>query len=204
MLVIGLTGSIGMGKSTAAQRFRDRGIAVFDADAEVHALYEGPLAAEIGTAFPGSVLAGKVDRKALSQILLRAPHRFAELEAIVHPRVRQRQREFLHLQAAAGADIVVLEIPLLLEAGSPAHVDAVVVVSARPDVQRQRVLARPGMTPEKLDELLSRQMPDEEKRRRADFIVDTSGSVEACRAQVDAILSILESRTGTAFNRHWH
>ncbi len=203
MLIIGLTGSIGMGKSTAAQRFRERGIAVFDADAEVHALYEGPLASDIEKVFPGSVRDGKVDRKALSQILLHAPNRFAELEAIVHPRVRQRQRDFLHRQSGAGAEMVVLEIPLLLESKSPAHVDAIVVVSADPEVQRQRVLARPGMSVEKLDELLARQMPDEEKRRRADFIVDTSGSVETCRAQVDAILSILESRAGTAFNRHW-
>lgn len=203
MLIIGLTGSIGMGKSTAAERFRQRGIAVFDADAEVHRLYEGPMATEIEAAFPGTIRDGKVDRKELSRILVREPRRFSELERIVHPRVRERERDFLRAEHGRGADFAVLEIPLLLESNAGHTVDAIVVVSAGADIQRKRVLARPGMTPEKLEELLSRQMKDEEKRRRADFIVDTGGSVESCHAQVDAIISILESRSGTAFERHW-
>lgn len=203
MVIIGLTGSIGMGKSTAAERFRQRGIAVFDADAEVHRLYEGPMAADIEAAFPGTVRDGKVDRKELSRILVGAPHRFGELEKIVHPRVRESERAFLHAEHGRGAEVAVLEIPLLLESKAGHTVDAIVVVSAGPELQRQRVLARSGMTPEKLDELLSRQMSDEEKRRRADFIVDTGGTVESCHAQVDAIISILESRSGTAFERHW-
>lgn len=203
MVIIGLTGSIGMGKSTAAARFRERGIAVFDADADVHALYDGPLAGEIEEAFPGTVRDGKVDRRALMQALLGAPERFRELENIVHPRVRERERAFVQAEHERGAEFVVLEIPLLLESKSSHLVDAIVVVSASPDIQRERVLARPGMTDAKFDDLLQRQMPDEEKRRRADFIVDTSGTVEACHGQVDAIISILESRSGTAFERHW-
>jgi dephospho-CoA kinase len=203
MLIIGLTGSIGMGKSTAAERFRQRGIAVFDADAEVHRLYEGPMATVIEAAFPGTVRDGKVDRKELSRILVREPHRFSELERIVHPRVREREREFLRAEHRRGAELAVLEIPLLLESKAGHMVDAIVVVSAGADIQRRRVLARPGMTPEKLEELISRQMKDEEKRRHADFVVDTGGSVESCHAQVDAIISTLESRPGTAFERHW-
>ncbi len=203
MVIIGLTGSIGMGKSTAAERFRQRGISVFDADAEVHRLYDGPMAAEIEAAFPGTVRDGKVDRKELSRVLVREPHRFAELEKIVHPRVRNSERAFLQAEHESGAKLAVLEIPLLLESKAGHTVDAIVVVSAGADLQRRRVLARPGMSEAKLDELLSRQMTDEEKRRRADFIVDTGGTVESCHAQVDAILSILESRSGTAFERHW-
>lgn len=203
MVIIGLTGSIGMGKSTAAERFRQRGIGVFDADAEVHALYSGSLAAEIDAAFPGSVRGGKVDRKILSGMLVQTPERFRDLEAIVHPRVRARERDFLHGEMAKSANFAVLEIPLLLESKAGHTVDAIVVVSAKPEEQRRRVLGRPGMTAAKLDELMARQMPDDEKRRRADFIVDTSGTIEACHAQVDAIISILESRSGTAFERHW-
>lgn len=203
MLIIGLTGSIGMGKSTAAERFRERGVAVFDADAMVHTLYDGPIAPAIEAAFPGTVRDGKVDRQLLSRTLVAAPHRFRELEAIVHPRVRQSERAFLHEENERGAKVAVLEVPLLLEAGAAAPVDVTVVVSARADIQRQRVLARPGMSDAKLEELLRRQMPDEEKRRHADFVVDTSGTVEACHAQVDAILAALESRRGTAFTHHW-
>jgi dephospho-CoA kinase len=203
MLIIGLTGSIGMGKSTAAERFRERGVAVFDADAMVHKLYDGPIAPAIEAAFPGTVRDGKVDRQLLSQALVAAPRRFRELEAIVHPRVLQSEREFLHKENQRGARVAVLEVPLLLEAGAAAPVDVTVVVSARANIQRQRVLARPGMSDAKLKELLRRQMPDEEKRRPADFVVDTSGTVEACHAQVDAILAALESRNGTAFERQW-
>ncbi len=203
MLVVGLTGSIGMGKTTVAQRFRELGIAVFDADAEVHRLYAGPLASQIEFAFPGTTTDGKVDRAKLSAHLLDAPHDFARLEAIVHPVVRASERKFLHEQSTTGAAIAVLEIPLLLEAHSEHLVDAVVVVSADPETQRRRVLERPGMSQEKLDALLRRQVPDDEKRGRAHFVVDTSTTIPECHAQVDAIVAKLESRRGTAFERHW-
>ena len=203
MLIVGLTGSIGMGKSTAAARFREHGLAVFDADAAVHTLYEGPLAAEINAAFPGTASAGKVDRITLSAALLAEPHRFKELEALVHPKVRELQRRFVHAEAQRGAKVAVLEIPLLFESGGETAVDVTVVVSAGADVQRARVLHRSGMTAAKLDALLDRQTPDAEKRRRADFVVDTNGPIAACNAQVDAIVSKLATRTGTAFARHW-
>ena len=203
MLIVGLTGSIGMGKSTAAAQFRARGVPVFDADAAVHALYDGPLADAIEAAFPGTVTAGKVDRAKLSAALIAAPHRFKDLEAIVHPRVRALQKTFLADQAGRGETLAVLEIPLLFEGVAAASVDVTVVVSAERNTQRSRVLARPGMTAQKLDALLSRQLDDAEKRRRADFVVDTSGSVETCNAQIDAILLKLAARQGSAFARCW-
>ena len=203
MLIVGLTGSIGMGKSTAAAQFRARGVPVFDADAAVHALYDGPLADAIEAAFPGTVTAGKVDRAKLSAALIAAPHRFKDLEAIVHPRVRALQKTFLAGQAGRGETLAVLEIPLLFEGVAAASVDVTVVVSAERNTQRSRVLARPGMTAQKLDALLSRQLDDAEKRRRADFVVDTSGSVESCNAQIDAILLKLAARQGSAFARCW-
>ncbi len=203
MLIVGLTGSIGMGKSTAAARFRALGVGVFDADAKVHELYDGPLSDEIEFAFPGTVRDGKVDRSKLSSALLAAPGKIAKLEAIVHPRVRAAERTFLHDQSEQGAKIAVLEIPLLFESGGDKLVDVVIVVSAPAAIQRARVLARPGMQAEKLERLLQRQMPDEEKRKRADFVVDTSGAVETCDAQVDAIMKELSHRRGNAFQRHW-
>ena len=203
MLIIGLTGSIGMGKSTAAARFRALGIAVFDADAEVHKLYEQGLAQEIEKLFPGTTGNGQVERAKLSAALLKEPEKIAALEAIVHPAVRSRERLFLHQEAARGAPMAVLEIPLLFETGASQSVDAVVVVSAPADIQRTRVLARPGMSEAKLAHLLSRQMKDAEKRRRADFVVDTGGSIEACHAQIDAIVRSLTQREGQAFRRHW-
>ena len=203
MLIIGLTGSIGMGKSTAAQQFRKRGIAVFDADAEVHTLYQGPLVAEIGAAFPGTVVDGKVDRARLSAALVMAPERFKALEAIVHPRVKARERDFLCDEAKRGARMAVLEIPLLIESEAHERVDVVVVVSANADAQRARVLARPGMTSEKFEELLRRQRPDWEKRILADFVVDTNGTIEMCAVQVDDIITKLEHRAGHAFARFW-
>ena len=203
MLVVGLTGSIGMGKSAAAEGFRELGIAVFDADAAVHALYDGPLAAEIDEAFPGTAVAGKIDRAKLSAALLTAPHRFKDLEAIVHPRVRAMERAFLHEQAEKGANISVLEIPLLFESGADKTVDVTVVVSASPNTQRTRVLARPGMTGAKLDALLARQVRDAEKRRRADFVLDTNGPVQSCHAHIAALAVKLSSRKGTAFARVW-
>lgn len=203
MLIVGLTGSIGMGKTTVAQRLRELGIAVFDADAEVHRLYAGPLAADIETAFPGTTTGGTVDRAKLSAHLVNAPQDFARLEAIVHPAVRAGEGAFLHEQSNARAAIAVLEIPLLLEARSEHLVDVVIVVSADAETQRRRVLERPGMSAEKLDALLRRQLPDDEKRRRAHFVVDTSKTIPECHAQVDAIVARLESRRGTAFERHW-
>ncbi|MCB1484204.1 MAG: dephospho-CoA kinase [Hyphomicrobiaceae bacterium] len=203
MLIIGLTGSIGMGKSTAAARFKALGIDVFDADAEVHKLYEGPLAQDVERAFPGSTTDGKVDRGKLSAILLKEPDRLTELERIVHPRVRANERSFIAREHAKGAKMAVLEVPLLFEAGNDKVVDVIVVVSAHPDIQRKRVLERPGMSEAKLAELLSRQLDDKEKRARADFVVDTSGSVEACHAQIDDIVAELSTREGGAYARFW-
>lgn len=176
---------------------------MFDADAEVHRLYAGPLAPAIEAAFPGTTANSVVDRTKLSAALLAAPHRFKDLEAIVHPRVRAEQRAFLKREADRGAANAVLEIPLLFEARMNAFVDVTVVVSAGEDVQRARVLARPGMTPEKLDALLARQTPDAEKRAQADFVVDTSGTIAACHAQIDVIVRELEKVTPRAYAAHW-
>jgi dephospho-CoA kinase len=203
MLVIGLTGSIGMGKSTAAARFRELGIAVCDADAEVHKLYEGPAVAAIETAFPGSTANGKVDRHKLAQQLIADASLFARLEAIVHPLVQEAERQFLRAEAARGAQMAVLEIPLLLEGGGHGRVDVVVVVSAPAHMQRERVLARPGMSLEKLEQILARQLHDTEKRARADFIVDTGGTIAESAAQVDKIVESLQGRRGEAYAKHW-
>jgi dephospho-CoA kinase len=203
MLVIGLTGSIGMGKSTAAARFRELGIAVCDADAEVHKLYEGPAVAPIEAAFPGSTANGRVDRQKLAQQLIADPSRFAQLEAIVHPMVQEAERRFLRAEAARGAGMAVLEIPLLLEGSGHGRVDVVIVVSAPADMQRERVLARPGMSLEKLEQILARQLHDSEKRARADFIVDTGGTIAESAAQVDKIVESLQGRHGEAYTRYW-
>ena len=204
MLIVGLTGSIGMGKSTAAAHLHARGLPVFDADAEVHRLYAGGKAVElIERAFPGTTTGGAIDRAKLSAALLAHPQRFRELEAIVHPLVRDAERAFLRDEARRGAEIAVLEIPLLFEAGADKLVDVSIVVSASPEVQRDRLLKRPGLTKEKLDKLLGRQLPDAEKRRRADFVVDTSGDIEASRAALDAIIAELRGRRGQAYARHW-
>jgi len=203
MLIIGLTGSLGMGKSTAAEYLRSRGVPVFDADAEVHKLYEGVAVSAVEAAFPGTTAAGKVDRGKLSAALVAEPRRFAELEAIVHPLVRAAERTFLQSEAARGTPIAVLEIPLLFETGADARVDATIVVSATPELQRQRLLKRDNLSAEKLKHLLARQMPDSEKRARADFVVDTSGEVNASRAQLDAIIGRLKTRQGQAYPRDW-
>ena len=203
MLIVGLTGSIGMGKSTVAARLRALGIAVFDADAEVHRLYEGAAVAAIEAAFPGTTDAGRVDRQRLSAALLAEPKEFARLEAIVHPLVFAAERGFLHAQAASGARLAVLEVPLLLESGSRPRVDAIIVVSTALEVQRQRVLRRPGMTPEKLEQVLARQLPDAEKRARADYVVDTSGTFAETDAQVDRIVESLQDTPATAFQAFW-
>ena len=177
MLIVGLTGSIGMGKSTAAAYLREKGIPVFDADAEVHRLYEGTAVAAIEGAFPGTTVGGRVDRGALSTALLLAPERFVELEAIVHPLVRAAERAFLAEAEAGGAKIAVLEIPLLFETGADKLVDVTIVMSSTPELQRARLLKRDNLTREKLEKLIARQMPDAEKRAKADFVVDTSGEI---------------------------
>jgi dephospho-CoA kinase len=203
MLIVALTGSIGMGKTTVARRLRQLGIAVFDADAEVHALYEGAAVAPIEAAFPGTTWGGRVDRDKLSKALLDNPRDFPKLEAIVHPLVLAAERAFLEAEAGKGARMAVLEIPLLFETGGNARVDAVIVVSAPAEAQRRRVLERPGMTPEKLAQMLGRQVPDAEKRARADFVVDTGGMFAEADAQVDRIVESLQDRPGTAFAKHW-
>lgn len=189
MFVLGLTGSIGMGKSTTAQLFRDEGVPVYDADAAVHELYESDAAPPIEAAFPGTTAGGIVDRVKLSQRVVGHPEAMKTLEAIVHPLVRKAERHFLQAAAQNGAKIAVLDIPLLFETGGDSRVDAVVVVTAPHEVQRKRVLERPGMTEEKLDALLAKQMPDADKRRRADFIVDTGHGLDHARQQVREILA---------------
>ena len=203
MLIVGLTGSIGMGKSTIASRFRDLGVPVCDADAIVHKLYEGAAVQPIESAFPGSTNDGMVDRKKLSQALLADPSGFKTLESIVHPLVFAEEKSFLKQHADRGEPFSVLEIPLLFETGGDARVDVTVVVSAPEDVQRQRVLERPGMTDDKFQEIVSRQVSDLEKRRRADFIVDTGQEVAHSFAEVDAIVAALKLRKGTAYQRCW-
>ncbi len=203
MLIVGLTGSIGMGKSTVAARFLSHGMAVCDADAEVHKLYEGAAVPAIEAAFPGTTEAGKVDRQKLATALLANPEGFKRLEAIVHPLVFAAERDFLHAEAAKGAPMAVLEIPLLLETGGERRVDVVVVCSAPAEQQRERVMQRPNMTLDKLQQVLARQIPDAEKRARADFIVDTGGTLDETAAQVDNIVESLRGRAGTAFARAW-
>src|SRR3984893_8966350 len=188
MFILGLTGSLGMGKSTTAGFFAEAGVPVHDADAVVHRLYEGEAVAAIEAAFPGTTAAGKVDRIKLAARVVDDPVALRRLEAIVHPLVREAEARFLADARARGAKVVVLDIPLLLETAGDQRVDAIVVVSAPGDTQRQRVLERPGMTPDKLDALLARQMADSEKRRHADFVVDTSRGFDAARAQVKEIL----------------
>jgi dephospho-CoA kinase len=203
MLVLGLTGSIGMGKSTVAAHFRRLGIAVCDADAEVHRLYEGAAAPLIEAAFPGTTQAGKVDRQKLAAALLGNPDALKRLEAIVHPLVFAAERRFLRQAAASGTAMAVLEIPLLLETGGETRVDVVVVCSAPLEKQRERVMQRPNMTAEKLDQMLRRQMPDAEKRARADFVVDTGGTIAETELQVDRFVESLRGRTGTAYQKVW-
>jgi dephospho-CoA kinase len=192
MVVLGLTGSVGMGKSTTARFFAEAGVPVFDADAAVHRLYAGEAAAAIEAAFPGTTGEDGVDRARLAQAVLGDTAALARLEGIIHPLVRREELRFIEEANKAGAPVAVLDIPLLFETDRDRLVDAVVVVSAPPDIQRARVLERPGMTEEKFRALLAKQMPDEEKRRRADFVVDSSGSYDSARAQVHAILRAAE------------
>jgi dephospho-CoA kinase len=196
MFILGLTGSIGMGKSTTASFFAEAGVPVHDSDAVVHRLYEGEAVAPVEAAFPGVAVDGKIDRAKLAAQLIGKPDAIKRLEAIVHPLVRAATQRFTQEQAAKGARVILLDIPLLFETGGEKNVDAVVVVSSPPQVQRARVLGRPGMTAEKLDALLRRQMPDAEKRARAHFVVDTSRSFDSARAQVHGILRAIASSPG--------
>ena len=193
MIVLGLTGSIGMGKSTTAKLFAEEGAPVYDADAAVHALYEvgGAAVAPVEAAFPGVVREGAIDRAALSKAVLDDPAALKTLESIVHPLVREAQASFLRANLERKSGLVVLDVPLLFETGADKLMDAVVVVSAPADVQRARVLERPGMSEEKFASILAKQTPDADKRARADFLVNTGLGIEEARAQVRAILAVI-------------
>ncbi len=191
MRILGLTGSIGMGKSTTAGMFEALGVPVHSADAAVHRLYAGRAAPLVEARFPGTVRDGAVDRAALGSKVLGDPAALADLEAIVHPLVREEERAFLDGARASGAGLAVLDIPLLYETDGQARVDAVLVVTAPPAVQRARVLARPGMTAEKFEAILASQMPDAQKRARAQFVIDTGEGLEAARAAVARIAEAL-------------
>lgn len=194
MFTLGLTGSIGMGKSTTAAMFAAEGVPVNDADAVVHELYAGEAAPLIEAAFPGTTAEGRVDRTKLAAHLANHPEDFKRLEAIIHPLVRARELAFRQASSDAGQDLIVLDIPLLFETGGETRVDGVVVVSCDPMIQRARVLARPGMTVEKFEMILSRQTPDAEKRRRADYIVDTGAGIEAAHDSVRAIIADIRAK----------
>lgn len=191
MILLGLTGSIGMGKSTTTAMFADLGAVVWNADDAVHRLYApgGAAVGPVGDAFPGVVVDGAVDRTRLAEALGKDATAFRRLEAIVHPLVAQGRAADLEAARTAGVKLAVLDIPLLFETGGDRAVDAVVVVTADPAIQAERVLARPGMTRERFDAILARQMPDAEKRARADFVIDTGRGLEAARAEVEAIVA---------------
>jgi dephospho-CoA kinase len=198
VIVIGLTGSIAMGKSETARMFAQLSIPVCESDALVHALYAsgGAAVGPVSQAFPNAMVNGAIDRERLSELLLGKPENFAKLEAIVHPLVRRAQDAFLAKCSADGAPLAVLDIPLLFETGRDRDVDKIVVVSAPADIQRARALARPGMTEEKLATILARQLPDAEKRRRADFVVDSSQGIDHALRQVEHIVFALKQECG--------
>jgi dephospho-CoA kinase len=189
MLLLGLTGSIGMGKSTTAKLFAEAGVPVYDADATVHMLYEGEAVPAIEAAFPGTTADGKVDRNKLSARVVHDPAAIKRLEQIVHPMLGASRQKFLDDAERSGAPVAVVDVPLLFETGGEKRVDAVVVVTTTPEIQRQRSLARDNMTSEKLDAILARQLPDAEKRRRADFVVDTSHGLDPVRTRIRDILT---------------
>jgi dephospho-CoA kinase len=188
MLILGLTGSIGMGKSTTANLFAEAGVPVYDADAAVHRIYQGEAAPAIEAAFSGTTVDGKVDRAKLSAKVLHDPAAIKQLEEIVHPMLGASRQKFLDDAEASGAPVVVMDIPLLFETGGEKRVDAVVVVTTSPEAQRERIMARGTMTSEALDAILARQLPDAEKRRRADFVVDTSHGLDPVRERIRDIL----------------
>jgi dephospho-CoA kinase len=189
MIVLGLTGSIGMGKSTTAKLFVEAGVPVYDADATVHKVYEGEAAPAIEAAFPGTTVDGKVDRAKLSARVVQDPAAIRQLEQIVHPMLRSYHQKFLEDAERSGAPVAVVDVPLLFETGGEKRVDAVVVVTTSPENQRERILARGTMTHEALNAILARQMPDAEKRRRADFVVDTAHGLDPVRARIRDILA---------------
>jgi dephospho-CoA kinase len=189
MIILGLTGSIGMGKSTTAKLFVEAGVPVYDADATVHMIYEGEAAPAIEAAFPGTTVDGKVDRTKLSAKVVHDAAAMKRLEQIVHPMLRAYHQKFLDEAEQSGAPVAVVDVPLLFETGGEKRVDAVVVVTTSPEVQRQRILARDNMTAEKLEAILARQLPDAEKRKRADFLVDTSHGLGPVRARIQDILA---------------
>ncbi len=189
MRILGLTGSIGMGKSTTAKLFTEAGVPVYDADAAVHKIYEGEAAPAIEAAFPGTTVDGKVDRAKLSAKVVHDPAAIKQLEQIVHPMLGASRRKFLEDAERSGAPVVVMDIPLLFETGGEKRVDAVVVVSTDPATQRERILARGTMTNEALDAILARQLSDAEKRKRADFVVDTSHGLDPVRTAIRDILA---------------
>jgi dephospho-CoA kinase len=189
MRILGLTGSIGMGKSTTAKLFTEAGVPVYDADAAVHKIYEGEAAPAIEAAFPGTTVDGKVDRAKLSAKVVHDPAAIKQLEQIVHPMLGASRKRFLDEAERSGAPVVVMDIPLLFETGGEKRVDAVVVVSTDAASQRERILARGTMTNEALDAILARQLPDAEKRKRADFVVDTSHGLDPVRTAIRDILA---------------
>lgn len=189
MIVLGLTGSIGMGKSTTATLFAEAGVPVYDADAAVHRLYEGEAVAAIEAAFPGTTANGKVDRNRLSARVVHDPAAMSKLEEIVHPMLGASRQKFLRDAERSGAPVAVVDVPLLFETGGERRVDAVVVVTTSAELQRERILARPDMTEEKLAAILARQMPDAEKRKRAHFVVDTTHGLDPVRARIKDILA---------------
>ncbi|MDX8531987.1 dephospho-CoA kinase [Mesorhizobium sp. VK25A] len=191
MIVLGLTGSIGMGKSATAKMFAEAGVPVHDSDETVHRLYSGKAAPLVEAAFPGTTQAGVVDRVKLAGKVLGDPAALKKLEAVIHPLVRADADAFLAKHRAAGAPLAVLDIPLLFETGGRNRVDKVVVVTASPEIQRERVLARPGMSEEKFLSILAKQVPDAEKRRKADFIIDTGHGFDAARKAVEAVIGEL-------------
>ncbi len=195
MIVLGLTGSLGMGKTTTAKLFAEEGVPVFDADAVVHRLYDGEAAPLIEAAFPGTTADGRVDRAKLSARVIGMTEALKKLETIVHPLVQTAREQFLAEAEERGVPVVLLDVPLLFETGGHGRVDKVAVVSAPPEVQRERVLERPDMTVEKFEAFLERQMSDSEKRGRADFVIDTSQGIEPAREQVRAILRALAAAT---------
>ena len=189
MKILGLTGSIGMGKSTTAKLFAEAGVPVYDADATVHRIYQGEAVPAIEAAFPGTTFEGKVDRAKLSAKVVHDPAAIQRLEQIVHPMLRSYHQKFLDDAEQAGAPVVVMDVPLLFETGGEKRVDAVVVVTTAPEVQRERILARGTMTAEALDAIMARQLPDAEKRQRADFVVDTSHGLDPVRGRIRDILA---------------
>jgi dephospho-CoA kinase len=201
MLVIGLTGGIGMGKSAAAEHFARRSIPVFNADACVHRLYEGEAVPAIEAAFPGVARDGRVDRKLLAKQVTGHPERLKKLESIVHPMVVKAEIDFLREQESKGVKLAVLEIPLLFETGAEKRVDVTIVVSAPSKVQRERVLARSGMTVEKLEHLLARQLSDKERRTRADFVINSGTSLKEMHVDLDQLIESLQNREGRVMER---